>query len=356
MNMMTTNTQTDPLYDQARQILAANPGMGKGKLANLLGVRTPTSRRLIERYRGETQGHGAQPDCVRVRQLKDLHPDWGAARIAQNLGLSLDHAMLHLARWVGAQSFSATSAQAPANLMPLTPPLPAEDAAPGDQIEDTTSGDLRDLAYRGTKLQSVEDLLASVQVDTRTWQVNRQSLSMAERPAKELVDLEAEPRKIRTYAIRVTLRRRLAELQFQGILNSMLEKFQSAAPLLPPIVRSAKCRGLLEFSLPDGHLGRLCSAAETGGRDYDADIAEKMFRNALQDLLGKASIVNPEKVLFIAGNDFFNTDNLARTTTAGTPQDEMLRLRAAESPRWYRFQRRMASMPSTPAVSRQMPS
>ena len=32
-----------------------------------------------------------------------------------------------------------------------------------------------------------------------------------------------------------------------------------------------------------------------------------------------------EKILFVAGNDFLNTDHLGRTTTAGTPQDEMVR-------------------------------
>jgi len=322
----TTNPQIDPLYDRARQILAANLGMGKGKLATLLGVRTPTSRRLLERWRGETMSHGTHPDCVRVRRLKDLHPEWGAARIAQNLGLSIDHAKLHLARWQGAQSFGAAGpVRGLVNPAMSAVAMPVDDGAADDQFEDTTSGDLRDLAYRGTGKQSVEELLASARVDPSLWQVSRQSLSMAERPAKELVDSEVEPRKIRTYSIRVTLRRRTAELNFQGILDSMLQQFRSAAPVLPPIMHSLKSRGLLEISMPDGHLGKIARGEETGGRDYDADIAERMFRTALQDLLGKASIMQPEKVLFIAGNDFLNTDNLGRTTTAGTPQDEMLR-------------------------------
>ena len=78
--------------------------MGKQRLARLLGVRTPTSRRLQERFRGETQGHGTHPDCVRVRQIKAVHPEWGAHRIAQALAISIDHAKLHLARYLGAQS------------------------------------------------------------------------------------------------------------------------------------------------------------------------------------------------------------------------------------------------------------
>ncbi len=44
--------QPDQLYAQAKGILQAHPSVGKGKLAKLLGIKTPTSRRLIERYRG----------------------------------------------------------------------------------------------------------------------------------------------------------------------------------------------------------------------------------------------------------------------------------------------------------------
>ena len=65
--------QPDPLYAQARQILQAQPEIGKARLAALLGVKTPTSRRLRERWRGETQGHSTHPDYVRVQQLKQIH-------------------------------------------------------------------------------------------------------------------------------------------------------------------------------------------------------------------------------------------------------------------------------------------
>jgi len=62
--MENTQRQPDQLYSEARRILQANPGMGKGKLAHLLGIKTPTSRRLLERYRGETEGHGTHPDYI----------------------------------------------------------------------------------------------------------------------------------------------------------------------------------------------------------------------------------------------------------------------------------------------------
>ena len=81
--------------------------MGKQRLADRLGVRTPTSRRLLHRFRGETQGHSNDPAYQKVRKLKDANPEWGAGRIAEKLGITVDHAMMHLARWLGAQSYQA---------------------------------------------------------------------------------------------------------------------------------------------------------------------------------------------------------------------------------------------------------
>ena len=90
----------DPLYERAKQILATNPGIGKNRLGLMLGIKAPSSRLRIVRYRGETEGHSNDPDYVRVRQLKEQHPDWSTLKIAYTVGLTVDHTKLHLARWI----------------------------------------------------------------------------------------------------------------------------------------------------------------------------------------------------------------------------------------------------------------
>ena len=116
--------QSESLYERARQILQGEPGMGKQRLADRLGVRTPTSRRLLHRFRGETQGHSNDPAYQKVRKLKDEYPEWGASRIADKLGITIDHAMMHLARWLGAQSYQAGGSPPSRD----TPPLRAGSA------------------------------------------------------------------------------------------------------------------------------------------------------------------------------------------------------------------------------------
>src|ERR1035438_954617 len=97
----------------------------------MLGVKTPTSRKLIHRYRGETQGHSEDPVYQRFRQLKEANPDWGAGRMAQELGITKDHAQLHLARWRGAQAYQTPQ--------PSMPPRPASAASPTDAGQPSTS-------------------------------------------------------------------------------------------------------------------------------------------------------------------------------------------------------------------------
>lgn len=77
---------------------------------------------------------------------------------------------------------------------------------------------------------------------------------------------------------------------------------------------------LLELQLADFHLASLAWAEETG-EDWDIRIQKKLFREAIEDLLAKASGFEIDQILWVAGNDFFNSDNIHGETAAGTPQD-----------------------------------
>jgi len=77
---------------------------------------------------------------------------------------------------------------------------------------------------------------------------------------------------------------------------------------------------LFEISVPDLHLGQLAWGKEAGV-DYDLEEAKKRFLEAIEYFKNGCGVV-PEKYLFVVGNDFFNSDNLAFTTTAGTPQQD----------------------------------
>lgn len=304
----------DDLYQKARDLIRKNPEFGKKRLGDLLGVKTPTSRRLIERFRGETAGHNnGHPVYERVRELKDKHPDWGAVKIAQALCISLDHAKLHLARWIGAQSFTGQPSPAPNTGAEQAEPNPTG----GPELQDTVRDGTRDLAYRGTKVHSLEDLLVYAEVDTRIWEVEKYIVNRWEVGTRVGTEILTAP----LYQFKVWLRRKVVEENARALMQGLLEQFKQEAPMRPAIARSSTGGGMLEVSVMDLHFGKYTWKEECG-RQYDLKICETMFWTALEDLLEKSASLKPGKILFVAGNDFFNTDILGRTTTAGTPQDQ----------------------------------
>jgi hypothetical protein len=126
--------QDDSLYERARQILQAEPGMGKQRLAKRLGVRTPTSLRRLPRLRGEIQGQRLDRVYQKVRRLKDANPGWGAARIAPKEVLTQDR-------------------------------LPAlAGPADGTALRDDMGSDKRSLGCRSPNLRTLEGLLVCAQL------------------------------------------------------------------------------------------------------------------------------------------------------------------------------------------------
>lgn len=311
--MSTTYYPDDPLYEQAKKILAAQPDIGKKRLGVMLGIREPSSRLRIVRYRGETQGHSTHPDYLRVRVLREQNPDWSAAKIAQTLGLTIDHVRLHLARWTGAQAYQVNQ-PAPS----LTPPPAPESHPRGAELQVSGNDQDQAISYRGSRIKTIEDLLAFSQTDTSIWEVEKHVINKWEVGAKDPASggILTEP----LFQLKLWLRRRVVEQKLESLMQGLLAQFQQAAPIIPAVHHEpSNRRGLLEVSIMDMHLGKYCPESGTG-RAFNADVCERMFNTAVQDLLAKTNGLNPEKMLFVVGNDMLNTDHLGRETTAGTPQ------------------------------------
>lgn len=77
---------------------------------------------------------------------------------------------------------------------------------------------------------------------------------------------------------------------------------------------------MLEVPVVDLHLSKLSYEPEVG-ESYDYKIAEKRYRDGVSDVYERAKAIQPAKILIPIGNDFFHTDTIQGTTTAGTPQD-----------------------------------
>jgi UDP-2,3-diacylglucosamine pyrophosphatase LpxH len=82
---------------------------------------------------------------------------------------------------------------------------------------------------------------------------------------------------------------------------------------------------LLLIDISDLHMNLQASMFVTGN-EYNCDIAEKLFFYVINDILSRTENYNFDRVIFTTGGDILNSDNLAGTTTKGTPQSNDMHL------------------------------
>ena len=129
--------------------------------------------------------------------------------------------------------------------------------------------------------------------------------------------------KTKTESIRVTnpLFVKAEEKQFSDLTQTLINDLQQYAPKFPKLKRiKNKDSYLLVIDPADIHIGKLCSAFESG-EAYNNQIAVQRVLEGVKGILQKVSSFNIDKILFIGGNDILHIDSPLRTTTSGTPQD-----------------------------------
>lgn len=103
--------------------------------------------------------------------------------------------------------------------------------------------------------------------------------------------------------------------------DEIISRMVKHSPSFPKIKREVKSDShLLVIDPADVHIGKLCSALESG-EDYNSQIAVKRVRDGVNGILEKASGFNIDKILYIIGNDKLHIDSPKRQTTSGTSQD-----------------------------------
>ncbi|ASA22742.1 hypothetical protein [Paenibacillus donghaensis] len=113
----------------------------------------------------------------------------------------------------------------------------------------------------------------------------------------------------------------LSEEDLKLFFEDLSKNYQS--PLHSPTNYSVDGK-MLELNISDLHLGKLCWNGDSGDT-YNYEIARERFFYIINDILTRTQGYKFEKILFIWSNDFFHTDGINGTTTAGTRQDTDVR-------------------------------
>lgn len=164
------------------------------------------------------------------------------------------------------------------------------------------------------KAKDPEFLLEAHGYDTAKWEVVSTKSSIWNQHNKKDGTLTL-------YSSKITVKPKKYELTIEEIKDyvvGFMKDYQ--APKIKP-VRYESNGKLLELNITDLHLDKIGYKQGV----YNIDIAEQVFFHVINDVLTRTKDMKFEKILFVWSHDFFNVDNLNKTTTAGTPQDSAMR-------------------------------
>tara|TARA_Y100000592_G_scaffold2155_1_gene3362 strand:- start:8513 stop:9751 length:1239 start_codon:yes stop_codon:yes gene_type:complete len=171
------------------------------------------------------------------------------------------------------------------------------------------------------RIKTLDDLIKVCKIDTNIWEVDRYIVNKWEVGSQIDGAIIVEP----LFQVKAWLKKNKEVYRLETLRSQILEEVKSYAPKYKKIDYPIIDKGqLLEINIFDLHFGKLCWGKETGD-NYDTKIARKRFLEAIKSIISRVKGYSIKKIVFPIGNDFFNSDNKANTTSNNTPQDEDLR-------------------------------
>lgn len=108
-------------------------------------------------------------------------------------------------------------------------------------------------------------------------------------------------------------------------VEKLIAKLESKSPVVPKFHSFRHPEGhrhALEICIMDPHYGMRCFVPESDS-EWSPQLCESMVMDSLGELLALGKAYGPyEEIVLPLGNDFFHTDSIWQTTTAGTGQPE----------------------------------
>lgn len=184
-----------------------------------------------------------------------------------------------------------------------------------------TSTNHAKLDLQSLTVTTLKQALAVAKVDLTQWKVDRYQIGSWQvtlKVDKDTGRLDEDgnpiykkvPKTVTMYKIQVWLKK-LHNMEWVEAIKLLIEE----VPKLKTPKKKYNLNGdyLLEISLMDIHFGMLAWDKEVG-QDYDLEIAENIYLNAVGDLLNKAAGYRPSRILFPFGNDFLHINDATNAT------------------------------------------
>lgn len=198
----------------------------------------------------------------------------------------------------------------------------AEADANPDKCEVKESGDECSLTYYGSKIETVEDLIKSAKIDLSIWEVVEKTVNNWEVAGKRRMGQNADKLwqpdrlwKTGLRQIKVKLRR-LAPKPIQDAIAGLLKSVKTLAPRSKPKIADGDTH-MVELGIYDHHWGKYAWGKVTG-TNWDLDIADREFRQAIDEMIARSASFNVEQFVLPVGNDWFHVNDWLSQTANGT--------------------------------------
>jgi hypothetical protein len=260
-------------------------------------------------------------DKFRPKVIKLLDEGFGCFQIGKKIGVSHSTVQGWIEKINGGKPVDSASHTA------KPPPVGSRFSQAGKNVAMASLTD--------TKIRTLEDLIEACSVnmeiwevvsfDCKCWEMGRKAKKtditwvqgVATGNTKDTGKIFVQP----LFSVVAKFKRRkektseeLAE-HFKGLLADIKPTVWKNKPLY------VDAQNTLELMIPDLHIGQYSWAESTRGDDYNVEIACDLLKKAVRDMVSEAG-PRIKRIAFPVGNDFFNIDNLNKTTRKGTPQDE----------------------------------
>lgn len=145
---------------------------------------------------------------------------------------------------------------------------------------------------------------------------------------KECAEVGINPEAVSNYWYKgkhFSIHVRNQKISLDDISDLIIGEMKKHSPKYPTIKRevSKSNESMMVISPADIHIGKLCSAYETGD-EYNEKIARGRVLDGVSSLIGKSKMFGISESLLLIGNDILHTDNAKSTTTSGTFQDSTM--------------------------------
>lgn len=174
------------------------------------------------------------------------------------------------------------------------------------------------LDARGNKhVRTIDQLVKEAKIDLNVWRIDKHVINKWD-------VTNGFGQTYQNWQVKAWLSKNVEKEQaiaFDVFYKDLLKK-HNPFKYKPVQYKKNKEQNLLEICVYDAHVGKLSWSEENRGEDYDIKIASKRFNEGIKGSIQRASGNDFDRILFVVGNDFFNSDTIINTTTSGTPQDE----------------------------------